>query len=108
MPLNAGDLQHVVALQSPGSGTDDHGAATVSWTTYDTVCAMVEAASNRDLLQTGAVTETLLSAVTIYYRSDVSAKHRVLIEGRTLAIVSIQDPDGLREMLRLVCAEMQG
>jgi len=108
MPLNAGDLQHVVSLQSPGSGTDDHGAAKVAWTTYDTVCAMVEAASNRDILQTGAATATLLSAVTMYYRSDISTKHRVLLEGRQLAIVSIQDPDGLREMLRLVCAEVQG
>jgi SPP1 family predicted phage head-tail adaptor len=46
-----------------------------------------------------------MTAVTIYYRSDVSVSHRLVIEGLILQIQSVQDPTGQREMLRLLCVE---
>lgn len=105
-PLNAGDLSHIVEIQQPTRTSDGQGGQSVSWATLDTVYGSVEALSYREAIQAAQVTDSLQTAVTIYYRSDVSVKHRLVIEGRTLAIQSVQDPDGLREMLRLICAEV--
>jgi SPP1 family predicted phage head-tail adaptor len=45
--------------------------------------------------------------VTIRYRSDVSVAQRIVWGSRTLEIGSIQDPDGRRRSLDLLCAEVQ-
>jgi SPP1 family predicted phage head-tail adaptor len=101
-----GDLNHVIALQRRVQTKDSGGGNIVNWTTFDTVCGSAEALSYREALQTEAVTATLLTAITIYYRTDLSTTNRVLLEGRQLAIVSLQDQTGEREYLRLLCSEV--
>jgi SPP1 family predicted phage head-tail adaptor len=105
MPIDIGALQYLIEIQRPVTAAD--GCQTTSWATVDTVCGSLEPLTYRESIQASALTESLGSAVTIYWRSDVSVTYRLLVDGRTLMIQSAQDPTGEREMLRLVCTEVQ-
>jgi SPP1 family predicted phage head-tail adaptor len=63
--------------------------------------------SGQEAMQVGAQTSELRTKVTIRYRDDVTATQRIVWGDRTLQIGSMQDPDGRRRALELLCAEVQ-
>lgn len=102
-----GRLNKRAALQSATATTDGQGGRAKVWATFATVWALVEPLSGREALNAAQVTATYSTGVTIWYRADVSVKQRLVVEGRTLQIDSVQDPTGLKDELRLLCTEVQ-
>ena len=102
-----GRLNKRAALQSATNATDAQGGHAKTWATYATVWAYVTPVSGRETLAAAQVTASYATAVVIWYRADVSVQDRIVVEGRTLQIESLQDPDGRKDELRLLCSEVQ-
>lgn len=105
--MRAGKLDRLVTLQTFTSGRDaDYGSETKTWTTLAQVWARVEGVSGREFFsarQTGAERTLRL---TIRYRSDVTEKLRVLLDGgRTLEVHTLREI-GRRRGLELICGEI--
>lgn len=94
-------------IEKPTLTSDGQGGHSTSWGLLGVVWGLVEPITQRDALQATQVTAVLSSAVTIVYRSDISAKDRILIGARTLQVESYQDRDGRKDELRMLCSEIQ-
>lgn len=97
-----GDLRHRVQLQSAADPTD--GTTNPTYTTYATVWAAVHYVAGREIMRTG-VQGVATHKVTMWYRNELTPKHRLLWGTRQLNILSVGDPRGDRRVLELVCQE---
>lgn len=106
-PRRSGDRRHRVALQAITSRTSSGDGYVDVWTTYATVWAGVRPApvsgTERAVAQTQQVPITHL--VELDYRSDLEARHRVLLGTRPLYIRGIQNEDERNVTLFLSCEE---
>ncbi len=106
--MRAGDLRELVTIQRATATTNSYGEPITSWSTLATVWCSVRMLSGREALNAGAnqVQAAANVDVRIYYRSDVTAKMRALLVSRVLDIETVDDPDGRRRELRLMCREV--
>lgn len=102
-----GQMNTRVTLQRPTFVTDSHGGRSVTWAAFATVWAMVSPLSGREALLAQELTAVLSTTVTIWFRDDVRATQRVLVEARTLQIQRYDDPTGRGRELVLACSEVQ-
>ena len=102
-----GRMNQRVRIEQAVSVTDGHGGQSTSWTARAVVWALVEPLTSREALAAQQVTAVLSTAVTIWFRDDISVKDRICLRDRTLHIESYQDPTGRRDELRLLCSEVQ-
>jgi len=109
MPINAGDLDRRVDLVSIAE-TRVKGVVTAKTeTTYAAgVYASVQPISGREFFASQQVNSQVTWRVTIRYRTDVAAQHRVVYGTRTFEIVFVQPDEGRKESLTLMCREMNG
>lgn len=105
--LVIGQLTKRVRIEKKVNTPDGAGGFTVTWAVRDVVWAAVEPISSREAIQAGAQSGTLLSAITIWYRADVTITDRLILGARTFQIQSYQDPTGNQVALRLLCIEVQ-
>lgn len=105
--LAIGQMNKRIRIEKRTLTTDDHGGKAVSWSLRGVCWAAMEAASARDALQAGQITETLLTAFTTWYRTDLSVTDRIRLGSRTFQVVSIQDPSGQQTVLVLLAQEVQ-
>jgi SPP1 family predicted phage head-tail adaptor len=104
--IATGELNERWALQSC-TVSKSTGKAVETWSTYKTVWASsveVAAAEATIGLQ---LQERATHILTIHYRADVKAHHRAVRGGRTLNIIGIINPDGVRGRLLLACVEIK-
>ena len=101
-----GRLNQRVTIQQPVLTADGHGGNAVTWALRGVCSALVEPLSGREALQASQLTAVVSTGLTIWFRSDVSVKDRILVGSRTLEIESVFDPTGLREELRVLCSEV--
>jgi head-tail adaptor len=98
----AGDRRHPVDLQSPIESIDVMGGNAIpTWDTYASDFCAVEEIS-KVVNETEA---TLFYDLTIPYRSEVENGHQVVVLGKTLKILLVENPRGLNRELILHCAE---
>ena len=103
--MRAGRLRQLVDIQQPSSSTDSTGQEVFSYATTDSrVFAEVRNVSQRKtedgLIQASGQEEW---EVWIRYRSDITYNTRLLYNGLTLNVTSIEDHRELRHALRLRC-----
>lgn len=102
--------QKRVVFQNPGAESDDGaGGYTQSWTDLPPAAsARVEPATAQSLerVAAGTVISTATHVVTVPYRAGISTKTRILMDGRTLNITSVHDPEDRHVELVLVCEEV--
>lgn len=102
--IDAGDLRAELTLQRP-SGEDN------DYVDVETVWANIQAASGSESLRFGQNLSQAIYAVTIYFREDIQASWRLsnqtVSPTRSMQILSFSDPDGERDVLRLLCVEVQ-
>jgi SPP1 family predicted phage head-tail adaptor len=91
------------------------GTATVgSWQQYAQVWASVlpvagtKAGTEAFEAKDNGVQSSTNYLVTIRYRTDITAKDRILYRGNTLEILSCVDPDGLRRTLNIQATNYPG
>ena len=101
----AGQFRAVITIQYRTTSIDTHGGQSVAWATLATVRGKVESLAGNEAFNADQPTAQRASMVTIWYRSDVTPRHRLTVESRTLEIVSVSDPDGGKRLLQLTCVE---
>lgn len=106
-PRRAGERRHLVSLQAITGRTASGDGYTTTWETYANVRAAVvpatASATERATAQTQQVPIT--HVVTIDYRSDLRAAHRVLFDDRPLYIRGLQNEDERNRTHVLSCEE---
>ena len=89
-----GELRHRVSMQSSTESAAAYGQDVRTWSTYATVWAMVEMSPGSEI-QLGLSQQALAPyRVTIRYRGDVQASHRIVYGAKILEIVSVADLNG--------------
>ena len=110
--LNPSEFSERITLQVNTVSSDNQGGRSSSWGTLATVWAHVRAATTREELQARSVTSETQYVVTIRYRTDVTAKNRLLwtpswssgTAAKTLQIQGVR-PLRLSQTLQLDCGE---
>lgn len=92
--LNAGDLRHRVAIQSPTEARDTMGGVSLVWTDLATVWALVQEEAGEESYQDGVVRPFRTGTATLRNYPGLTTRHRLAYEGRVLNIEStVSDPD---------------
>lgn len=103
----AGKLRHWIELQSPNITQDpETGEQVTHWATYAEVWADIAPSSGREFVAAAAEQSEVRGKITIRYRDDVNASHRVLYRGKWYAILAVlDDNDSMLEHQTLMIAE---
>lgn len=101
--MRAGRLRHRISLQRQQETRDpDTGAVIVAWVEVAKPWASVEPLSAREFIASQAAQSEITARITIRYRSDVTAKDRIVHRGKTYNIEGVlPDPVSGLEYLTL-------
>lgn len=116
--MRGGQLRQVLTLQRRTTSIDGEGSPSEGWTTVGTVRAEVHPVGGRELDMAGQMELKLSHNVTVRYRPDLAATAstatastghdmRALWGSRVLDIQLVEDPEGRRRRLQLLCLERQ-
>ena len=103
--MSAGLMRERITIQAAEQTPDGYGEVAPVYTTVATVWARKLEQRARQFLQAEQVAEQFNIVFRIWYREDITAKHRILWRGRTFDIVSVVNPDDDRRELDLRCVE---
>lgn len=106
--MRAGDLRHLVTLQSSVKVQNPTtGSITESWESAGEVYASIAPLSAREFIAAQAVQSKVSTRITIRYRSGVTATMRVVYAERTYRIEGVlPDVKSGREWLTLPCSDI--
>jgi SPP1 family predicted phage head-tail adaptor len=115
--MRAGQLRQVLALQQRAIGTDAERRPTEGWNTIGTLRARVEPLGGQELTMAAQLELKLTHQVETRWRPDLARANsaagtsghnmRLLWGVRILDVQLVQDPDGRRRALHLLCLEHQ-
>jgi SPP1 family predicted phage head-tail adaptor len=106
--MRAGLLRHRVTIQQATTTTNERGAKVPGWEDVATVWADVRTPTGRERTANETTVATLTHVVTVRYRRDVTAAHRIKWDERVLSLLATPDPDNRRRMLVCQCQEITG
>ncbi len=112
MSLAAGRLRHYVDLLAPGVGGRDQDTGELLGDTFGDVevgiPAEFVALSVREFIASQAGQSQVTARVTMRYREDVTAQHRIRHRGKIFEIVGppLPDPESGLEYITLACNEV--
>jgi SPP1 family predicted phage head-tail adaptor len=87
--MEAGKLNQRVIIQSVTYSRNDYGEAVANWSTSDTRWARVEPLSGRELYSARQLNAEVDLKVTLRYKSDLTARNRLLFGTRILEIGAV-------------------
>lgn len=112
MPLNAGQLDRRIAVQSRASGKDERGQANGAWQTVGKMWAQPMPGKSREFFAAAQMQAELGTMWRVRYRTDVTAAMRVVEldadddeTTTTWEIVGPPVPSANREWLDLYCLQ---
>lgn len=103
--MGAGRLRDRIVIQDVTVTKDAYGASTEVWADWKTVWGrnVVRWSGEKDYdQQTQNITRMVFE---IRYLSGVTAKKRILWDGRTFDIEGVTNPDGLKKYMHVTCEE---
>jgi len=104
--IEIGELRERVTIQRPGPPVDDGGGGkTVFWTDLATVWAAVRPVSNAERYYAQQVEAMTTHEIFIRWRADIRNDMRIVHRAGVYDITSVQDLDGRRRFLKLMCEE---
>lgn len=104
--MRTGKLRHRLRVQQRVETPDGAGGVSYEWTDVVRVWGDVQTTTGRELQAAKQTVPTLTHQVVIRYRSDLTAAMRVVTDdGHVLDIAALQDPDGRRRQLTVLCEE---
>jgi SPP1 family predicted phage head-tail adaptor len=106
--MQAGRIRHRVTIQQQSVSQNAYNEEVVTWVTLASVWAELAPARGQERLIALAdqVQSSMIQNVRIRYRSDVTPKMRISYGSRILDIETVEDPDGRRRRLLLMCREV--
>ncbi|WP_223509421.1 phage head closure protein [Rahnella sp. GSA61A] len=105
--MQAGRLRHRVKIQEPVNIQDPvTGGVTPSWQDTVSVWAEVYPLSAREFVAAQAGQAEISARITIRYRPDLTAKHRIIFRGKVYNIEGVlPDPVSGLEYFTLPCSQ---
>lgn len=100
--IEASRLNERITIQQPSITQDDIGGQQVSWETVDTVWAMVKERDGNENFVNQRRESRQKIEVTIRYRTDLTAQHRLLRGVAVLDILSIRQADKYQAYTHIV------
>ena len=98
-----GEMRERVTIQTATLQADSIGGATPSWSDVDTVWARVEPLSGSEGEAQDQLQSSQLYRITIRYRNDITAAHRITWRGTAMNIRALANPDERRHFLEMRC-----
>jgi SPP1 family predicted phage head-tail adaptor len=103
MALNAGDLNRIVTFERARATDNDAGGQTPVWFFLRKAWAKANPVGGKEAIIAGTLQSRQPWRLEIRYDRDLTVKDRVRLDGQTLNILSLADPDGRRESQVLFC-----
>lgn len=104
--LQAGQLRHLVTIQTPPTSAGTRGQSSGSWSTVEAnVPAKIENLTGREAERARQIAPTATHQVTLRYRSGVTTQQRLLFGSRELNIEHVNNLDERNRVLVLLCKE---
>jgi len=104
--MSAGELRHLVSLQSPVSTVDDIGQPSTAWATVASPRASITYQNATEAIKSGTDASVTRVVIKIRHRS-VNAGQRVLHNSISYAILGVQ-PDVRKAYVYLTCEVING
>ena len=102
--MRAGNLRHLVSLQSAVKTQDGYGQKIETWSEYAQVYADIQPLQGRESYNAQQLNSEITVMVKMRYRSDVKAEHRIVYDGTTYEVSAPPINVGLRKReLNLLC-----
>lgn len=105
--MRSGKLRYLATLQDVASIPNAYGEGIATWANVSTFHANVTDLDGQELYHAQQVIAFSNVKVSTRYRAGVLPRMRIQVNGRTLQILSVSNPDGRRRELVLLCKEMQ-
>lgn len=105
--LDPGRLDRRLTLEAGTETPDGQGGVTVSFTAIASLWGRIDALPARFEERAGGEVETARCEVLVRARAGLRAGMRLVLDGTTLTIRSVRDPDGSGRY-RLCLCEIQG
>lgn len=101
--MRIGKLRDRIEIQAPAHVTDSNAGQISTWESLGTFWAEVLPTGGSKVLEGTIVMGTQGWKIRMRYRSGIDVTHRIIWDGREMAIASIEDPDGHRDELLAFC-----
>jgi len=103
MRLAAGVLRNRIRLEQATETRGSAGCVSKSWSTLATVCEQKVDLSGSERFTAQQTSAEVSTRFTIRYRTGLGGKLRVVHDSVTYNVESVQDPDGMKVGLYLMC-----
>lgn len=104
--MDIGELIHRITLEEPTLIVSDARQAKYTYYTMGDVWALVETTQSNETFGNQKTKNTYTYKTTIRYRNDLTEKHRVIWDSKTLNILTIT-PDVDKTLLTITAAEVK-
>lgn len=101
--LTIGEMRYPITIQQTTQTQDDHGGIVDTWTVFALIHAAKEDLTGREFWAAQQVNAEIQTRFRIRYLAGVTAKMRIVYAGQVYDILAMQDPDGRRRELHLLC-----
>ena len=102
-----GELNQRVTIQRANVVVNSYGEEITTWVTLATTWAAVRNVPQREPFAADQFVSVVTTAFTLRFRSDVTAKMRVVNAGKIYEIDSVADPDGARRFVECQCTLLE-
>lgn len=90
--LSAGKLRHLVDLQNRQDVDDDLGGVVTTWATFSaSQRGMLKPLTGTEIQRAGRLEANITHKLYMRYRTDLTAAHSVLYEGRRMQVRAVID-----------------
>jgi SPP1 family predicted phage head-tail adaptor len=105
--MHSGKLRFIATLQDVAPIPNAYGEGIPSWAPVGTFHCDVKDLSGQELFHAQQTVAYSSAQVNMRYRYGVLPRMRIVVNGRTLQILSVSNPDGRHRELVLLCKEAQ-
>jgi len=103
--MRAGLLRHQITIETVSESQDSSGAIVSAWSTHAVVMAAYEPQGGSESFKEDQEQATQSVKFRIRYLAGVTAKMRIVYDGRHFDILSVADVGGRQKQLHLMCSE---
>ena len=103
--MNAGDLRHLITIETPTITQGDYGEPTVVWSTFKTIRVSIEPLRGREFFDSEKFNSEVTHKIKMRYLGGLTSKMRIKFGTRYFNILSVININERNRELHLMCAE---
>lgn len=103
--MESGKLRNKLFLQSSTESRDAIGGVTDSWATIATVYGSIVRKSDKEMIESDRLTQTVTHTIRIRYYAGVTPSYRLLFGSRVFSIIKVNDMGERNRTMVLDCIE---